>query len=162
MAFGNDTFSAAGGAANDLFAAEGFKYKAKGNRLEMQNYNQAALLADQNAQFTQMSTAIKETQQQRDIDKALGGTRADVAGAGFAASGSALDILRDSAAQGALTKAVISQQGLITEAGYHQQAASYRTMADAANMAAHADEQAATGAYVSAGIKGITALATLV
>jgi hypothetical protein len=42
---------------------------------------------------------------------------AQVAGDGFAASGSALDILRSSAAQGAIAKAVTGYQGLITEAG---------------------------------------------
>jgi hypothetical protein len=42
---------------------------------------------------------------------------AQVAGDGFAASGGALDILRSSAAQGTIAKAVTGYQGLITEAG---------------------------------------------
>jgi hypothetical protein len=46
----------------------------------------------------------------------LGGQEADVAGAGFSEGGSALDLLRSSASQGALTHAVLGQQGLITEA----------------------------------------------
>ncbi len=44
-----------------------------------------------------------------------------MAGAGLGESGSALDILRDSASQGALTKATLGQQGLINEAGYQEQ-----------------------------------------
>jgi hypothetical protein len=91
----------------------------------------------------------------------LGETRADVAGAGFPESGSALDILRESASQGALSKAVLGEQGLIQEEGYREQAASYRTMADAAGMAAKAEDSASEGAYWSAGIKGLAAVATL-
>jgi hypothetical protein len=47
-------------------------------------------------------------------------TKADIAGGGFAASGSGLDILASSASQGALQQSVIQQQGLITEAGYER------------------------------------------
>jgi hypothetical protein len=46
-------------------------------------------------------------------------------------AGSALDILRESASQGALTRAVTGEQGLSQEEGFHQQAASYRNMAAA-------------------------------
>jgi hypothetical protein len=49
---------------------------------------------------------------------ARGGIQASTAGSGFQASGSSLDILRDSASQGAIAHAVLGQQGLITEAGY--------------------------------------------
>ena len=52
-------------------------------------------------------------------------TKADIAGGGFAASGSGLDILAQSASQGALQQAVIARQGLITEAGYQEQAQSF-------------------------------------
>jgi hypothetical protein len=91
-----------------------------------------------------MSTAIKESQADRNLYQALGTTRADFAvglfarpmncriwrcsGAGFAESGSALDLLRESASQGAMTKAVLGEQGLITEAGYQEQAQSYTVL----------------------------------
>ena len=146
------TFSAAGGAVSDLFGYFGTQSKAAGDLTEAQDYTEAATLADQNEQFTAMSTGIKLAQQNREITKSLGTTQADVAGAGFAASGSAMDILRDSAAQGALTKSVISEQGLITEAGYKEQAASYTNMASAATAAAGAEGTAGIGKLIGAGI----------
>jgi hypothetical protein len=88
-------------------------------------------------------------------------TRADIAGGGFAASGSGLDILAQSASQGALQQAVIQRQGLITEQGYEEQAQSYRNMESAANLAAGAEDQAAKGAAWSAGFKFAGAIASL-
>ena len=48
-----------------------------------------------------------------------------------------------------MTKAVLGQQGLIEEAGYEQQAASYRLMSEAANQAATAADHAAQGAQLA-------------
>lgn len=161
MAFGNATFTDLGGAVGDLFAASADRSKAQGDRIEAQNYDLASTLANQNEQFTETSTAIKQSQLDRNIYQTLGGVTADTAGAGFAASGSSLDILRDSASQGALTKAVAAQQGLITEAGYKEQATSYTNLASAANIAANAEDQAAQGADITAGLKGAASIATL-
>lgn len=161
MALGSGTFSAAGGAVNDLFSGFGHGKRAEGLDMESGNYDQAAILSDLNARYTRESTAIKEAQQQRSLGLVLGQQRADVAASGFADSGSAIDIMRDSASQGALTKAVIGQQGLITEAGFKEQAAAYRIMADASRMAADAERTAETGAYISAGIKGASAIGSL-
>jgi hypothetical protein len=155
------TFSDVGTGVSDIFGGFADQTKAQGDRLEASNYRLAAQFADQNAVYTQWSTDIKEAQQTREITKSMGQTAADVAGAGFAAAGSALDILRESASQGALTKAVLNEQGLITQAGYKEQAASYNNMAQAADMAAHAEEQAATGSFIAGGIKTAAAIATL-
>jgi hypothetical protein len=70
-------------------------------------------------------------------------------------------VLRDSAAQGALTHAVLGQQGLITEAGYKQQAQSYTTMQQAATQAGNAENEAATGAEITGAIKGVAAVASI-
>ena len=161
MAFGSSTFTNLSGAAGDLFAAQGHKIKAAGNRVEAENYDLASQFSLQNVEFTKTSTAIKSAQLDRENTKMLGGIQADVAGAGFAASGSALDILRESAAQGALTKSVGEFQGLITEAGYEQQAKSYQNMAKAARMAADAEDTAALGSTITGGIKGLASIATL-
>lgn len=150
-----------GGAVGDLFAASGAKYKAQGDLMEQQQYLGAAGLADQNKKFTEESTAIKQFQTEREIQNSLGQTRADVAGAGFAESGSSLDILRESASQGSLQKSVMATQGLITEAGYQEQGDSYRTMAKAAGVAADAENNAATGDTWAAVIKGVTAVASI-
>lgn len=161
MAFGNATFSDAAGAVGDLFAAEGHRSKAEGDRIEAENYDLASSLALKNAQFTETSTAIKEGQIDRQNFKMIGGQQADIAGAGFAASGSAIDLMRESASQGALTKAVAGQQGLITEESYKEQSTSYQNMAKAARLAADAEDTAATGAEITGAIKGIASIATL-
>lgn len=161
MAVSNSTFSDLGGAVSDLFAAQGYQYKAEGAEFEKENYDLAAGLADQNAQYTQTATAIKLAQQNRAQFGAIGQTKADVAGAGFSESGSALDILRDSASQGAMQHAALNEQGLITQAGYEEQAKSYENMSAAAQVAIDAANEASTGADITAGIKGIAAVATL-
>jgi hypothetical protein len=142
--------SSFGGAVSDLFAADAYRFKAQGDQYEKENYQLAAQFADQNVQYTEWSTAIKQMQEDRELSKSLGETRADVAGAGFAASGSALDLLRESASQGAIARAVTGEQGLITEAGYKEQADSYRNMAAAAQVAIDAENKAAKGAEISA------------
>lgn len=161
MSLGNNAINDVGGAVSDLFAAEGDRAKAAGDRTEGVDYGLASDLAGQNEQFTETSTAIKEAQQARQVTMGFGKESADVAGAGFAASGSALDLMRDSAAQGALTHAVLGQQGLITEAGFKEQQEAYTNMQGAANAAANAEDNAATGADISAGIKGAAAVANV-
>jgi hypothetical protein len=157
----NAAFADFGGAVSDLFAADADRSKATGDRLEAQNYGLAASLAGQNEQFEVLSTSIKEAQQDRSIYQTTSGQRADEANAGFAESGSALDLLRDSASQGALQKAVTSEQGLITEAGYREQQESYLNMQNAANVAADAADKAATGMDITAAIKGAAGIAQL-
>ena len=141
----------------DLYSAKADKAKAQYDLTEGKEYDLASQLALQNEQFTQMSTAIKDAQTSREIAKSEGATTAAVAGGGFATSGSALDILRDSAQQGAITRAVGQEQGLVTEAGYAEQAQSYSLMAGAANQAAAAEKEAAQGAKIGAIMQGIGA-----
>lgn len=161
MALGSSTFMDLSGAVSDLFASEGHRSKAEGDLLEAKNYDMASALALQNKAFTETSTEIKQSQLDRQIYQTIGGQRANVAAGGFAASGSALDLMRDSAQQGALTKAVAGQQGLITEAGYQEQSDAARNMSQAAHVAADAENNAAMGANITAGIKGAAAIATL-
>lgn len=142
-----------GSGVSDLFQASADRSKASYDLMEGQEYSLASDLATQNEQFTQMSTAIKEAGENREVTQALGKTQAQVAGAGFAESGSALDILRSGAQSGAILKATTSEQGMITEAGYAEQAASYNLMATAADEAASAEGKAAGGADIAAIIK---------
>ena len=162
MAFGNATFTDAGAAVADLFAASADRSKAQGARIEGQEYGLAAGLARQNVEFTQESTGIQEAQASRKIAMSLGTTTAEIGAAGLrTGTGSALDILRSATEQGALTKAVTQQQGLITAAGYEEQAASYDLMQQAAGVAAAADEKAAKGAEIGAAISAAAAVGTL-
>lgn len=183
MALSNATFGDIGGAASDIFAgfgaqtqanlkAKSLGIQAQGELAEGQEYDLAAGFAQQNAAFTKQSTAIQEAQQQRQTTLQLGAQRADVAGAGLAASGSALDLMRNSASQGALSQAVLGQQGLITEAGYEEQAQSYQTMSSAAKATAASEEELAQeteqagkqsefGDFISGAIKGVAAVASI-
>lgn len=161
MAFGTGTISSIGGAVQDIFGSQAHELKAQGLRLEKQNYEDAAGFADKNAEFTRISTGIKLAQQDREIYKTLGGAQADIAGAGFAMAGSALDVLRDSASQGALMKAVAGEQGLIQEEGYQVQSRSYLNMSKAAELAAKAEDTAADASMWSAGFKGLNAVASI-
>lgn len=118
-------FADLGGAVKDLFGGIGEFESAKG-------YEAAANFATQNAEISAQSTQIQETQAQRKIYQTLGGQKADVAGAGLAASGSSLDVMRSSAEQGSLTKQLIANQGAINVAGYEEEASNYNAMASAA------------------------------
>ena len=162
MAFGNATFSDASSAVSDLFAYQASGYKAQGHLLEAQNYDAAAAFADQNEKFTEASTAIKEHQAQRQIYQVIGTQTTDIAGAGFSTgSGTALDLLRSSASEGAITHAALGQQGLITEQGYRVQADAYRNMAEAARVAAEADQTSGIGALIGTGLKIASAVASV-
>lgn len=141
-----------GAAASDVGAYFGSQAKQAFDIAEQQSYEEAATLASQNEQYTQTSTAIQEAQANRQLLLGQGKTQAEVAGGGFSLSGSALDIMRSGAQQGALQKAVIGQQGLITEAGYKEQAQSLTTMAAAAGKAASAEGTAGIFSLVGAGL----------
>lgn len=183
MALSATTFSDLGGAVSDLFAgfgattqadlkAKGLRLQAQGDLAEASNYDLASSLATQNEKYTEISTAIQQSQLDRNTYLQIGGQQAAVAGAGFAASGSSLDILADSARQGALAKATLGTQGLITEAGYNEQAQSYTTLANTARSTAaglqdiateteKAGREAATGDFIGSAFKGAAAIATL-
>lgn len=116
----NNFWSGAGGAVSDLFAAQGSKLAGK-------QYGMAAASSEQAARDTELSTGIQLVQADRNILQVTGGQLSDTSGAGFSMSGSAGDLLRMSASNGALTKQLISEQGNMTAAGFRSQAQSYRT-----------------------------------
>lgn len=170
MAFGQSTFSDFGGAASDIFS--GFtadmsaQIKAGGDLAEAQSYEMAAGLALQNEAFTKTATAVKTAQNDREVYQTISSQQAGVAGGGLAASGSALDLLRDSASQGALSHEIIGQQGLITEAGYQEQHDSYINMANALRQAAAKESELGgmSGIFggITGGIKALAGIATLI
>jgi hypothetical protein len=161
VAIGGSTFADFGGAVSDLFSASGDRSKAQGDLMEAGNYDIAAQYAEQEAAYTKESTAIQTMQAERQLYGSMSQTKADIGGAGFAASGSGLDILAQSASQGAVQQAVLQRQGLITEQGYEEQAQSYLNMSAAADMAANSEKKAAGWADVTAGIKFATGVASL-
>jgi hypothetical protein len=160
-----------GGAVADLFAADALRsqstadlakanaarvagqadrLKSQGDIVEGQAYGEAAGLADLNAKYTEASTRIQTAQADRALFGTLGGIKADIAGSGFGEVGSGGDILRDSAAQGALNRAVLTQQGQITEAGFEEQASSFRSLQTVAGLASQEDLLAAQGEDIAA------------
>ena len=82
-------FDLLGGAVGDIFAANGEAMSASG-------YKKAAAQAGTDATIAGYSGAAKEALIQRQAYGIIGGQQADVAGAGFAAGGSAGDLERDS------------------------------------------------------------------
>lgn len=141
-----------GTGVSDIFSGFGDLEKAQGAAAEAQQYGLAAEYAGQEAQYSKMSTAIEVAQKNRELNLSLGRTQGEVAGAGFAASGSALDILRSSAQQGSIAKAVTQQQGLIQTAGYEEQQQSYLAMQSAAQKAESGDTLAAFGSFAGAAL----------
>jgi hypothetical protein len=100
--------------------------------------------------YTAQSTAIQTAQAQRQLYMTLGTQSATAGGSGSSGGGSAADILRTSAQQGALNTAVLQQQGLITEAGYNEQAVAYALQQQAAGVSAQAQQAGATGEEATA------------
>ncbi len=169
MALSSSTFSNAGGAVTDLYgafgakqkselSAEGLELKAKGDLAEATQYDLAG-------QYTRTIGAIQSAQQDRSTTMQIGGQQAAIAGGGFAASGSGLDILADSARQGALAKATI-------ETGTEEKSDSYSLMANTARETAATEEDIANktrsagtmamfGDFAGAALKGAAAIATL-
>jgi hypothetical protein len=125
---------AAGGifeGAGTIFA--GFE-SANADREEAAYYKKAA-------GWEKYSTNIKEMSFNRQLYQTLGTGRADIASSGLKISGSAADVMRSSAAQGAVTRDLIGLQGEINEQGLLAQS--------------RAAEDQATGAEVGGTLGGI-------
>ena len=158
MAYGPSNVAAAGSGVSDIFAGFGDIDKMKADELESGQYTEAAQFAGEEAEYSQDSTAIQMAQKNREATMAMGKTASEVAGAGFAANGSALDIMRSNAQQGALATAVTSENGQIQTQGYQEQQQSFETMATIAGNAAKSANLASIGSFVGAGISFAAAL----
>lgn len=178
-----------GGAASNLFAgfasqkkADMFRISSKadllkgqGDLLEEKSYDAAHDLALKNKAFAAESTAVQGAQADRAITMSLGAARAGYGASGVLESGSAIDVLRASAQQSELEKAILQKQGVMAEESYDVQAESYGNMAKAAHIgyegellaseghlkAAEAEDQAATGQFIGAGIKVLAGVAAI-
>lgn len=146
-----DIVSAIGGAVSSLFSS-------KGNTAQANSYTSAAQLEQQNAQLQAASTKIQETQIARSVALSAGTTQADVAGAGFTMSGSALDLMKSSAQQGSLAKSLVNIQGAISENSYASEAGTYLAKAKAANEAQTAGTIGAIASVGGALLSGGTQL----
>lgn len=154
-------FDYAGGAVQDLFSSEGSKISAGGSRRAAAGYRRAGELATENLDYLGQSTNLKLLQADRSIYQTISSAEATISGNGLKASGSALDILRDSASQGELTKNIIGLQGNIDANAMKQQIASFGAQADQYDAAAEAADNASTGSMISGAIKGAAAIAQI-
>jgi hypothetical protein len=156
-----DLFGAASSLLGGVSSLIGGNAASAGSKAAAKAYGVAAGYADQNAQLAlenealaQKGTEITKLGFTRQLYQVMGGARADVAASGLAQSGSAEDVMRSTAQQGALTKSLITLQGDIAAKGYEAESLSYK--AQAASYAGQA--QAATaqaGAQKSGGTLGL-------
>lgn len=154
-------FSDFGGAANSLFGSFGNEALAASERKAAGYLDRAAGLSRENASLSQEATRIKQSQAQRSIEHAIGGQQADVAGAGFVASGSALDLLADSQHQGELTHYLLAKQGEIDVNSFNVAAEGYAAQAEAQRGAAEAHDAASIGGMISSAISTIAGVAQI-
>lgn len=151
-------FNSAGMAVQSIFGAKASRTMAAGYDASAATYGQAAALARKNAKIVEQSTELKTMQTERQLYKVIGGQQSDVAGAGFAAKGTALDLLADSTSQGELTLSLIELQGEIDVNAYMTQAAAYEGQAALATSQASAARTNAQGSQIGGYIHAATSL----
>lgn len=134
MALSASFFGDIGAGISSFFGAEGSEKEASA-------YKKAAGYASANAGLAQRATDINSNIVQRNLYMSLGTERADTAAAGFQQSGSALDLIRSSTEQGALSKALVETQGA-------QQVLGYQSEAEADKAKASAASDAGTGGFL--------------
>lgn len=117
--------SAFGAAVGDLFGAAGAGEAAAG----YEGASKSELLA---ARLSTASGVIQKAAADRSINRAIGGQRADIGASGFKFSGSGIDLARNSAQQGAISKALIEDQSQIETLGHEEQSAMYASQAQQA------------------------------
>lgn len=140
--FGSSPAPNYAGAAADLFGGTGSIFSgiagAQSSKAAATEYGYAQT-------FAKEQTALSESIASRQIYQTQSAIRAGAAANGFQLSGSAGDILRSSAQQGALTKGAISLQGAAQEQSYLEQQKGAKS--------------AATGQLVSGILGGIAGIA---
>lgn len=155
---GSIDFGGIGGAVSSVFGGIGTLQGAKGFTAAAQFAQKAAQYAAENATIAEATGRIQKLQAQRQIEQQIGGQQADIAGAGFARSGSALDLMRDSAAQGALTKGLIANQAAINVRGYQEEAQGKLAEAQSYNAQAAAAKTSGIGSILGGIAKGALAI----
>lgn len=136
---GASTFSGLAGATESIFGGIAQGKAAKG-------YKQAAKDTLITKELVAQNQRLQALQAGREIYRVLGGQRADIASAGLKASGSALDVIRASAAEGSLTQSLIGVQGAIDQHQLDMEYKSYIAQAKAA-------KKSKLGSFISGGLQ---------
>ena len=137
-------------AIGDIFGFLGQEDVARGDKQAASLYGEAANLEQQNVEAEQAATSIRTTQIKRQNYQQLGGIQSQVAGGGFALSGSAQDLMRSSQEQGSLKIQSAQTQGALTEQGYNIAATGYNAEAAQASAAGQAAQMSAFGDLANA------------
>ncbi len=142
-------------AETDKANAAASDIQATGYQAEAGAYGTVQDIAGNSATVAGIAGDIKALQEKRKLTQTLGSQRTDVAAAGFANSGSSIDLMRSSVQQGALTRQLTNIQTEQTKGGYLEEGAAAGAEIAGANMASSAAQalavqQRASGALATA------------
>ena len=118
-----------GSAVSQLFGAEGAGAVQQGDLAAAAGYEKAMKIAFTNAHLSTISGNILNAQLGRKINMATGKVESQVAASGFTQGGSAGDVLRMSAMEGGLAKAVQSVNNELKTNSYRQQGEAFAAQA---------------------------------
>ena len=156
----NALYSEAGQSANAAANAKALNLSAQGQTAEAGQYDIAQQISLQNAAIEQVSGQIQQYQTSRNVLKIAGQQQAGYAGAGFANSGTALDVARSTLQQGVLENQVTGLNASLAAGGYFSQAASSAAEATTARTAASVSTANAAAASNLAQLSANSAVAT--
>jgi len=131
-----------------IFSGVGDLFSAQGDFAAAKLDKQAAQIGQEEEQLEKSSTALQESAQNRQNYQVIGSQIASVGGAGFSESGSGLDLLRSSQAQGAIKEQLIGVQGQIQVEGTKLQVVSAEAQAAAAEAAGQASQSSGFGSIL--------------
>lgn len=124
------------GQASDLAAqSDAFTTTAAGDVSEASAYTSAGDIARANARLALVGGDIEQAQEGIKLGQTIGTQRAQVAGGGFASSGSALALLSSSTRQGLLQQQITGVNAQLQAGGFEEQAAASDAEAAAAKAA---------------------------
>lgn len=150
-----------GGAVSSIFSGIGSGMAADNSRRSADEYRNASTAIENDKRLVDMGNRVKEFQANRTLENAVGSTQASIAGNGFAASGSGLDLLRESATQGAINVSTTGVQDQMQLNDMEQKAQAYNTEAANADETAKAQDLAAEGSFIGSAFKAVGAVANL-
>ena len=146
----SDILTQQGQAAQYTASAAAQGIYAQGYQAEAGAYGSAQQIAQQNAALAGVAGDVQAAQEARKVVQTVGSQRAQIAAAGFANSGSALDLSRSSMQQGHLADQLIRTQTAINQGGFLEQGAAAQAETAAVSYASQAaltlqQQQAAAG-----------------
>jgi hypothetical protein len=152
---------AIGGAVTDIGQYIGANYTIAGEEAAAKGFQTAAQIALENSQEAEAAGKLQQIQTQRQVYMTAGAGVASAAGNGLKIEGSAMNIMKSTAAQGAVAGQLIGTQTQINVNGYMQQMAADTAEMQQAQDAANAAKSSKTFDLIGAGIQGVTAISEI-